>query len=60
MAACQICKKAVSFGKNVSHSKRRTARVWLPNVHRRTLAIDGVPQRVYVCTRCLRTKRKVA
>ncbi|MCR5556911.1 MAG: 50S ribosomal protein L28, partial [Butyrivibrio sp.] len=32
MAKCDICGKGVHFGNNVSHSHRRSNRVWKSNV----------------------------
>jgi large subunit ribosomal protein L28 len=57
---CDVCGKRVQFGHNVSHSKRRTNRKWLPNIHRTTIVIDGEKRRVNICTRCLRTQYKAA
>lgn len=59
MAVCEICHKSPAFGFNVSHSKRHTKRTWEPNVHRATIYVKGVPRRVYICTRCLRSQHKV-
>ena len=55
---CEICGKGVSYGHNVSHSKRRTNRRWLPNVQKTSVVVKGVAQRVQACTRCIRTARK--
>jgi large subunit ribosomal protein L28 len=55
MAKCMICDKGVSFGKKVSHSHRRSNRMWKPNVKRVKAMVDGAPRRIYVCTRCLRS-----
>ena len=52
---CEICEKKSSHGNNVSHSVRRTKRTWKPNIQRVRAVIDGVPQRIYVCTSCLRS-----
>ena len=60
MAECQLCGKTRTFGHNVSHSKRRTNRDWMPNVQRKTLLLDGQIQRVEICARCLRTLNKPA
>ena len=57
---CDVCGKVVSFGHNVSHSKRRTNRMFRPNVQRKHVVIGGVPTRVDICTRCLRTLGKDA
>ncbi len=58
MPLCQICGKGVSYGNNVSHSKRRTSRRWLANVQKTTIAVDGVAVSVRICTRCMRTLQK--
>jgi len=42
-------------GHNVSHSNRKTNRVWAPNVQNVRVLVDGRPQRMNVCTRCLRS-----
>ena len=34
MAKCQFCDKGVTFGIKVSHSHRRSNRMWKPNVKR--------------------------
>lgn len=60
MAQCEICGKTKTFGNNVSFSKRRTNRDFRPNVHRKNVVIQGVPVRVDICTRCLRTLGKGA
>ncbi|MFH1650591.1 MAG: 50S ribosomal protein L28 [Chloroflexota bacterium] len=57
---CDICGKEPIFGHNVSHSKRRTNRRWIPNIHRSTLVLDGKLQHLNVCTRCLRSQYKSA
>ena len=57
---CEICDKTVSFGHNVSHSNRKTNRMWRPNIQKAVLLIKGQPTRVHACTRCIRTNRKHA
>ncbi len=56
---CEICGKTPQFGHNVSHSKRRTNRRWVPNIHPATVTINGQLKRLTLCTRCLRTQHKV-
>lgn len=56
---CDLCEKAVQFGHNVSHSKRRTNRMWKANTNKVTLLVNGAPRRMNVCTRCLRSYYKV-
>lgn len=58
MAKCEICGKGVTFGIKVSHSHRRSNRMWRPNVHRTKVLVDGVYKSVYSCTRCMRTLLK--
>jgi large subunit ribosomal protein L28 len=59
MAKCEICGKTPSFGHSVSHSNVRTKRQWKPNIQKVTIHRDGKPQRMMLCTRCLRTLNKV-
>lgn len=55
MAKCDVCGKSVQFGHNVSHSNRKTNRVWKPNIKRVKCMVEGAAKRVHVCTRCLRS-----
>ncbi|HEY55950.1 MAG TPA: 50S ribosomal protein L28 [Dehalococcoidia bacterium] len=55
---CDLCGKSPQFGHNVSHSKRRTNRRWLPNIHPVTITTDGKVRRLNLCTRCLRNQHK--
>lgn len=55
MAKCDICGKGVAFGNQASHSNIKTRRSWSPNVKRVRAIVDGSPQRIHVCTRCLRS-----
>jgi large subunit ribosomal protein L28 len=58
MAKCEMCGKTPSFGHSVSHSNVRTKRQWKPNIQKVTVHKDGRPQRMKLCTRCLRTLSK--
>ncbi len=53
-AVCDVCSKGPGFGHNVSHSHRRTKRRFNPNIQRVRAVINGTPQRVNVCTSCLK------
>ncbi|MBR6405951.1 MAG: 50S ribosomal protein L28 [Lachnospiraceae bacterium] len=56
MAKCAICEKGAHFGIKVSHSHRRTNRMWKSNVKSvRVLTDNGGTKKVYVCTSCLRS-----
>jgi len=52
---CEICGKTVRAGNNVSHSHRKTRRMWKPNVQKVFVEINGVRKKMNVCTRCLRS-----
>ena len=55
MAKCDICGKGVVFGHNVSHSNRKTNRMWKPNIRKVKAIVNGTPVTVAVCSRCLRS-----
>jgi large subunit ribosomal protein L28 len=59
MAKCDMCGKIPTFGHNVSHSKVRTRRRWKANIQKVTMVVDGKPERLRLCTRCLRTLNKM-
>lgn len=52
---CEVCGKTVQSGNLVSHSNIKTKRRFSPNIQRIRALIKGRPQRLYVCTRCLRS-----
>ena len=53
-ATCQVTGAVPGFGHNISHSHRRTKRRFDPNIQRVRAVIKGTPQRVNVCTSCLK------
>ena len=57
MAKCAICGKGVTFGHNVSHSNRKTNRVWKPNIRKVKAVVNGTNKTVNVCSRCLRSNK---
>jgi len=42
------------YGHNVSHSKRRTRKIFKPNLHTARIVINGNVTRMKLCTKCLR------
>lgn len=52
---CEVCEKGMMSGHNVSHSNRKSNRVWAPNVQRVRVLVNGQAKRMNVCTRCLRS-----
>ena len=55
MAVCSVCGKGAHFGNNVSHSHRRTNRMWKSNIKRVKIKVNGAAQHAYVCTQCLKS-----
>lgn len=55
MAKCAICDKAVHFGNNVSHSHRRSNKIWKANIKHVKVKVNGAAQKMYVCTSCLKS-----
>ncbi len=53
---CEICGKGPQYGHNVSHSKVRTNRRFLPNLQMGVVSVGGKLVRAKVCTRCLRSR----
>ena len=56
---CMSCGKGVMYGHNVSHSKRRTPRVFKPNLHSARIKTTTGFVRLKLCTKCLRTFKKI-
>ncbi len=54
---CDICDKGKSTGFLVSHSNKHTKRTWKPNIQRLRVIREGRPQRLYVCTSCIKSGR---
>lgn len=56
MAKCAVCGKNVHFGNNVSHSHRKSRKMWKSNLKNvRVKTENGSTQKMYVCTSCLRS-----
>ena len=55
MAKCAICEKAAHFGNGVSHSHRRSNKIWNANVKSVKVKVNGGSRKMYVCTPCLRS-----
>ena len=54
---CAVCGKGLQRGHRVSHAHNLSKRTWLPNLQRVRALVDGKPQRIRVCTRCLKKGR---
>ena len=57
MAKCAICEKAAHFGIQVSHSHRRSNRIWNSNVKSVKCKVNGASKKLHVCTNCLKSGR---
>ena len=55
MAKCAVCNKSVHFGNAVSHSHRRSNKMWKPNLKSVRVKVNGGTKKMYVCTSCLRS-----
>lgn len=55
---CFNCGKGILYGNNVSHSKRRTKRIFKPNLHEVRILVAGNRKKVRLCTKCLRLYKK--
>ena len=55
MAKCDICGKGVHFGNAVSHSHRRSNKMWKPNVKSVRVKTEGGTRTMHICTSCLRS-----
>ena len=55
MAKCDICGKGAHFGCNVSHSHRKTNRIWNSNVKSVKCKVNGGAKKMHVYTSCLKS-----
>jgi len=58
VARCELTGKGRQFGHNVSYSKRRTKRVFKPNLQKKTFEIDGQKISMVLSTQAIRTLKK--
>ncbi len=56
---CINCGKGVQYGHNVSHAKNRTRKIFKPNLHSTRVVVGSVKKTVKLCTKCLRTVKKI-
>jgi len=55
MAKCEVCGKGVHFGNAVSHSHRRSNKMWKPNIKSVRVKVNGRTKTMHICTSCLRS-----
>ncbi len=51
---CSVCGKHPVSGNNVSHSNKKTKRVFKPNIVKMKVELNGKVQNLNVCTKCLK------
>jgi len=56
---CEICGKRRMLRNTVSHANNKSTREFRPNLVRVRAKVDGVPRRIRICTRCLRSGKVV-
>ena len=52
---CEICGKGPIVGHKISHAHNVSKRRWLPNLKKVRVKIKGTPQRINICTQCIRS-----
>lgn len=55
---CEFNGKSNQYGNSVSHSKRRTKRVWRANIQKKTFLVDGEKITMNLSTQAIRTLKK--
>ena len=55
---CEMTGKGAMSGKKVSHSNRKSNKVWNANIQKVTMVVDGVKKKVRVSTKYLKTIKK--
>lgn len=55
MAKCCVCEKSVHFGNQVSHSHRRSNKIFKSNLKHITIKTASGNKKVYVCTKCMKS-----
>ena len=56
MAKCAVCEKGAHFGNAVSHSHRRSNKIWKANIKSvKVKTGNGATKKINICTSCLRS-----
>jgi len=56
---CEVCGKQPGFGNNVSHSNKKTKRIFKPNIVKTRVIISGKVKNITICTKCLKADKAV-
>ena len=54
---CSVCGKGKLSGNKVSHSNRKTPRLYNANIQKVRVVNDGAVSNEYVCARCLKSNK---
>jgi large subunit ribosomal protein L28 len=60
MAKCEHCEKHTRFGRNKSHSQKRTPRTFKANLQKVKVMENGVLVSRVLCAKCIKTLGKLA
>ena len=58
MRVCELSGKRTISGNNVSHSNRKTKRIFKPNLQVATIIIDGQKLRIKACPRYIKKLKR--
>jgi large subunit ribosomal protein L28 len=58
MQICDLTGKTKMSGNNVSFSQRKTKRKWMPNLHKKTIIVNGVKIRLNLSAKAIKTLKK--
>jgi large subunit ribosomal protein L28 len=53
-STCELCDKKPWFGKQVSHSHRRSSKRWSPNIQNDRQVVRRCKVKLHVCTSCIK------
>jgi len=59
MAKCAVCEKGAHFGNAVSHSHRRSNKIWNSNVKSVRVKVNGATKKMYVLLAYVQVKLSV-
>ena len=57
VGVCDVCGKKSLVGNNRSHAMNATKRRFKPNLHKIKAEIEGKPQRIKICSSCLKANK---
>ena len=52
---CKLCGKRSKSGNKVSHSNKKTRRLWKPNIQKLLVDTGGENRRINICTSCIKS-----